>query len=187
MREIEPLALIGRDPRFIGRRRGFRLKHVLALSLTCSLVAVWALFFRPQMFGGPISNIAVSGNSMLPTFESGDFLIVKKEDSYAVGDIVVYSIPADQVGAGRRVVHRIIGGDENGFELKGDNNTSIDPWRPTQDQIIGREWFHIPSLARLLSFLREPAILAIAIAFMTLALLLSPGSLLSKLWVWLKK
>lgn len=187
MGEIEPLALIGRDPRFIGRRRGFRLKHVLVLSLTCSLVVVWALFFRPQMFGGPISNIAVSGNSMLPTFESGDFLIVKREDSYVVGDIVVYSIPADQVGAGRRVVHRIVGGDENGFELKGDNNANVDPWRPTQDQIIGQEWFRIPSLARLLSYLRNPAILAIAIAFMTLAVLLSPGSLRSKMWVWLRK
>ena len=187
MKEPEHVVFSGVDPKEFKKKHGFRLKHVIGLSLTCALVAVWALFFRPQMFGGPISNIAVSGNSMLPTFQSGDFLIVKKEDSYAVGDIVVYSIAADEVGAGRRVVHRIVGGDADGFELKGDNNTSIDPWRPTQEQIIGQVWFRIPSLAALLVHLRNPVVLAIAIGFMSLAIVLSPSSLRSTMWNWMKK
>jgi len=149
-------------------------------------MAVWLIFFRPQMFGGPISNIAVSGDSMLPTFASGDFLVVKKEHSYAIGDIVVYAIPADSVGAGRRVVHRIVGGDENGYVMKGDNNSSTDPWRPTRAQIVGQEWFHVPGLARVLQFLRNPITLALAIASTTLAILLAPNSLQSTLRRWIK-
>lgn len=187
MKKPKHVEFVGVDPKSLAKKRGFSLKHVIGLSVTCMLVAIWALFFRPQMLGGPISNIAVSGNSMLPTFQSGDFLIVKKENSYAIGDIVVYSIPADEVGAGRRVVHRIVGGDENGFELKGDNNSAIDPWRPTQDQIVGQEWFRIPSLAGLLVHLRNPLALAIAIGFMTLAVTLSPSSLRSTMWQWMKK
>ena len=187
MRDFSQTPLIGADPESFGKRTGFRLRHVIVLSITCALIGVWALFFRPQMLGGPISNIAVSGNSMLPTYQSGDFLIVKEEDSYAVGDIVVYAIPADDVGAGRRVVHRIVGGDETGFEMRGDNNPNLDPWRPTQDQIVGQVWFRIPSLAALLSHLRNPTFLAITIGFVVFALLVSPTSLRLTLWRWIKK
>ena len=187
MRDPLEIPLIGVDPESFGKRSGFRLRHVIVLSITCAVIAVWALFFRPQMLGGPVSNIAVSGNSMLPTYESGDFLIVKKQNSYAVGDIVVYSIPADDVGAGRRVVHRIVGGDENGFDMRGDNNPNLDPWSPSQDQIVGQVWFRIPSLAAVLSHLRNPTLLAITIGFVTFAMLASPTSLRRKMWQWIKK
>jgi len=171
----------------VGMTRGHMVRRAVSLGAFCAFAAIWALFLRPQSLGGPISNIAVSGNSMLPTFHSGDFLIVKKEDSYAVGDIVVYSIPADDVGAGRRVVHRIVGGESSGFEMKGDNNAAIDPWRPTQSQIVGQVWFRVPGLAFILSYLRNPGILAAAIAFLTLATLLSPTSLRRKMWNWVKR
>ena len=169
------------------RNRWFAVRRIVALGVTCAFVALWMLFLRPQVLGGPISNIAVSGNSMLPTFHSGDFLTVKRENSYSIGDIVVYVIPEGEVGAGRHVVHRIVGGDENGFEMKGDNNASIDLWRPTKSQIIGQAWFHIPGLARLLNHLRDPLVLAIAIAFMTLAVTLSPEKVRSDMWGWFKK
>ena len=134
------------------------------------------MFFRPHVMGGPISTIAVSGESMLPTFQPGDLLIMKHQNSYNIGDIVVYLIPQDEVGGGRKVVHRIVGGDANGFEMRGDNNTSVDPWYPTQSQILGREWFRISGLARMLSHLRDPFVLAIAIALTTLMVTLAPAT-----------
>lgn len=152
-----------------------RFKHVATLVGLCVVVAIWAMFFRPQLFGGPITNIAVSGNSMLPTLASGDFLVVKRQNTYSIGDIVVYEIPPGEAGSGRQVVHRIVGRDEGRLVMKGDNNASVDPWRPTQEQIIGKKWVHIPNLAGILRYLREPIVLALAIAVTTMAILLVPS------------
>ena len=178
---------IGPDPESSVKRKRLRLERAMGLVVTCAVIAVLALFFRPQMLGGPISNIAVSGDSMLPTYRSGDFLVLKKQDSYAVGDVVVYVIPADDVGGGQRVVHRIVGGDENGFEMRGDNNSYHDPWNPTEDQILGQVWIRIPTLAALLSHLRDPLVLAITIGFVALAALAFPSSLRRNPRRWIKE
>ena len=162
------------------------LRRAISVSLFCVSAIVWGLFLRPQSMGGPISNIAVSGSSMLPTFESGDFLIVKRERTYSEGDVVVYSIPEGEVGAGSRIVHRIVGGDADGFVIRGDNNSSIDPWLPTNADIVGQVWFRIPRLANILAYLRNPTVLALSIAFMTLSLLLIPTNLRMSIRDWLR-
>jgi len=111
------------------------------------LVATWRLW--PASLGGSTSLTGVVGDSMLPTLEHDDLLVIRRHDSYAVGDIVVFRIP-EGPGTGQRIVHRIVGGDAGGYELRGDNRTGDDQWTPTAAQIDGSEVLRIPGGARLL-------------------------------------
>jgi len=75
---------------------------------------------------------------MLPTLRGGALVIVQRERVYRVGDVVAYHIP-DGVFRGRRIIHRIVGGDPvNGFVLRGDNNAEDDLWYPGQANIEGK-------------------------------------------------
>ena len=51
--------------------------------------------------------LVVRGDSMLPTYQNGDLLMIMKQDGYSVGEAAAYRVPADEVGAGRIVVHRV--------------------------------------------------------------------------------
>lgn len=92
---------------------GISLFSINAASLTGNAV--------PMPFGIGMSTV-LSG-SMEPEFSVGDLLIIKKQDSYSVNDIVVYQ-------SGRMpVVHRIIDISDDMVTTKGDaNNTSDEPF-----------------------------------------------------------
>lgn len=160
------------------RRARFGRTHtklVISLIVTGALVVAWMVLLRPQSLGGSISNVAVTGDSMLPERREGDLVIVRRQATYGVGDVVVYAIPTGEVGEGRRVVHRIVGGDERGYAIQGDNNSSADPWMPSTDEIIGREVLRIPGFAALVGHLRQPTVLAVLIALTTMVIALFPS------------
>jgi signal peptidase len=106
----------------------------------------------------------VSGESMEPTYATGD-LVVSRCGPVEVGDVVVYNPP--DVG-GARVIHRIVGGDADGWVLQGDNNSFLDPWQPEQDRILGSAVLHLPHVGRFAAILLSPwtwiSLLIIALA-----------------------
>lgn len=122
--------------------------------------AVFLLFFlfmfwltlAPAQIGGPLTYAVVNGNSMEPGFFLGDLVLLRKEPAYEVGDAVVYFDPK----MGQYVFHRIVGGEEDRFILQGDNNGWLDSYQPTQDEIYGKLWLHIPKLGRVVGWVREP-------------------------------
>ena len=132
------------------------------------LVAGWALFLRPQVLGGSTTFVVVHGNSMLPRHVTGDLVVLRREPTYRVHEVIAYRVPKGQLGADAIVIHRIIGGDgSTGFTLKGDNNPAPDPWHPRTADVVGTEMWHVPSLGAVLARLRTPAVmgaLAAAIA-----------------------
>jgi signal peptidase len=120
----------------------------------------WAIWLRPGFAGGRVEYIIVGGQSMRPTLQGGDLVVVRPESSYGVGDVVAYRI-ADGVFRGRRVIHRINGGDPvQGFTLRGDNNDSDDLWRPRPADIEGKLWLRVPAGGRPVALARTPAVLA---------------------------
>jgi len=150
--------------------RGFtrRLVRAGAMTLMLILVVAWFALLRPSFLGGQTSYLIVSGTSMQPTLESGDLVLAVEQRSYAVGDVVVYHVPAGQPGAGALVIHRIVGGDaDSGYILRGDNRQGQDPWRPSDGDVVGRMRIDVPWVGRAFVLLRQPVGIALLAALTT--------------------
>jgi signal peptidase len=152
------------------------LRRAVSLALLSTLVVVWALTLRPQAIGGPAVFVAVRGTSMLPTYLNGDLVVVQSSSHYAVGEVVAYRVPHGEVGAGKVVIHRIVGGTAaDGFVLRGDHNTAPDPWSPKQGDMVGVATFRLANVGGLISLVRQPVILAgLAAALMVTFILARP-------------
>lgn len=135
-------------------------RTTLSISAGVMLVLVAAIWiiFAPVQIGGSSSFVIVDGNSMEPYLHKGDLVFVRTAESYAVGDVVTYRHP--EIGP---VIHRIIQRDGNQYVFQGDNNDFVDGFHPTDRELIGREWFHIPRVGGYLTWVREPRNLAILV------------------------
>ena len=142
-----------------------------------ALVVVWAFTLRPQAIGGPAVFVAVRGSSMLPTYHDGDLIVVESSARFAVGDVAAYRVPKGQIGAGKVVIHRIVGGDAiDGFTFQGDHNAAPDPWTPKQRDMVGIAAVRVPNVGGLISLVRRPVILAgLAAALMVTLILARPS------------
>ncbi|MEN6436288.1 MAG: signal peptidase I [Anaerolineaceae bacterium] len=131
-------------------------------------IASWALFAPPQM-GGLSTLVIVNGNSMEPLFHSGDLVIVRNADYYQVGDVVAYK----NMQMGKYVIHRIIAEEFGHFVLQGDNNTWTDGYEPASDEIIGKQWLHIPFIGKAMSWFRKPVYFSLSVCLMGGLLMIS--------------
>lgn len=129
--------------------------------LVFGLAAIW-FAFAPIAIGGRVSYVMVNGISMEPGFHLGDLTILRRDSDYRVGEIVTYRDSQMQA----YVIHRIIGIDQDQFILQGDNNSWIDAYRPTQEEIIGKLWVHIPKLGKVFTWMRSPLNLALIIGLL---------------------
>lgn len=145
---------------------------VTLLSLFLSFIGWMTL--APTQLGGSVTYVIVDGNSMEPGFHLGDLLLVRTEASYRVGDAVIYQ----NAELGRFVFHRIIGAELDRFTLQGDNNSWVDSYHPSQDEIVGKLWIHIPKLGRAIKWVRLPINLALTIGL--LGGVLMPGMIMKK-------
>ena len=124
------------------------VRRVLSGGTTAALLVLVVLCW-PTYLGGSTTIVVVAGRSMEPTWHAGDVVVVR-QGTYEVGDPIVYSIPEGDPGAGRRVIHRIVGGDGvDGWTTQGDNRDEADPWHPTDEDVVGRAVTTIPWVGRL--------------------------------------
>ena len=131
------------------------VRNVLRFAAFVATVG-WILLFRPAGLGGPATYVIVSGRSMQPTLQGGDLVVTHDRATYRVGDVVAFRLD------GQYVIHRIVGGNgSEGYEMKGDNNPAIDPWRPTAADIAGESRFVVPGGGHPVEWLRHnPFLLA---------------------------
>lgn len=135
----------------------------IPLLLLLLLAAGWFVFLRPVELGGPAAYVVVSGDSMLPTLEPGDLVVTRAEDSYDEGDVAVYGIPDGQPGSesGARIIHRLYERNPDGtWQALGDNREKVDPWTPTDGDVVGAEWVVFPGGGDLLIRALQPAVVA---------------------------
>jgi signal peptidase I len=138
-------------------RKRFRLTR---WALTGLAILAWAVWLRPESAGGRVDYVIVGGRSMLPTLHGGDLVVVQRKPAYRVGDIVAYHIP-DGVFRGRRIIHRVVGGNAgDGFVMRGDNNVDDDLWHPRPADVDGELWKRLPAAGRLVAVARTPGVLA---------------------------
>ena len=133
-----------------------RYKAILAAFWLTLVVVIW-IMFAPSQVGGQATYVIVAGQSMEPNLHLGDLVIVHKAPSYQVGDVVAYQ----NADIDRYVIHRIVHEKQDHFLLQGDNNTWIDNFEPTRQQILGKLWIHLPRFGIYMQKLREPIYMAL--------------------------
>lgn len=93
----------------------------------------------------PINFLYVKSESMYPTLNINDIVIIRKSDIYEVGDIITYSYENKYL-----ITHRIVGKHENLFVTKGDNNNSEDEKKVEIQNVKGKVVFIINKEKKLL-------------------------------------
>ena len=99
----------------------------------------------PKLLG--FTGAAVLSGSMEPYMKTGDFILVREQADYAVGDVVLFH------DGGSLVTHRITRRTAAGFVTKGDANNAE-----------GRVVAVIPRLGAVLSFFKSPPGLLLLLA-----------------------
>ena len=121
------------------------LFSVLLIIVVFSVISVSGL---PQI-------LTVESGSMEPSLSRGSLILINKEDTYLINDIVTYKDALDD-GTQVLITHRIIESESTDNDLiyitKGDANDTkdLDPINP--DMIIGKVIFYIPLLGFIVSF-----------------------------------
>jgi signal peptidase len=86
--------------------------------------------------------VAVFSESMLPTLEKGDLVVVRGGQEIKLGDIVIYDSPIYKYP----IIHRVVSISDQGVTTKGDNNSVADPWVTPLKKIHGTALMRIPYL-----------------------------------------
>jgi signal peptidase I len=166
--------------RRLGATTSGRKVRLAAWAVFIAGLVAWALFFRPQVLGGPATYLIVSGRSMEPTLHAGDLVVATRQRTYRPGDVIAYHIPQNQAGAGALVIHRIVGGSSrDGYVTRGDNRSYRDPWRPKPVDIAGKMKLDAPRLGLLPVYAHTPvgmALIAALVGFFVLRGGTNPGA-----------
>ncbi len=120
----------------------------------------------PSVFG--YSMLIIASPSMTGSIEAGDAIIIKKSDSYAVGDVITY-FPADESFS---VTHRIVRMEGDKFYTKGDANQSEDPDPVLIEQIAGKVAVKLDKVGYFIEWLKSPAGIIFAATFIVLLILI---------------
>ena len=103
----------------------------------------------PSFFG--TSLLIVTTGSMSGTIEDGDMIVVKRADSYKVGDIITFMPAGDTVPT----THRIIRISNGRYYTKGDANNAEDTRSIAKSDIVGKVTNTLPTLGLLCRWFTE--------------------------------
>jgi signal peptidase I len=123
-----------------------------------ALACLW-FYFAPVGLGGRTTYVDTDGISMEPHFHAGDLVLVRRQSSYHVGEIVAYRSNVFHT----IVLHRIVARDGAAYVFRGDNNNFVDFEHPAAGQLIGALWLHIPGAGARLAELRSPALVGLLV------------------------
>ena len=122
----------------------WHLLLLLSLSACAALSSALVFSFVSVKLGHEV--LRVHGISMEPALREGDLVILAFESEakqvvaeYGTGDVVVFHKPGDP---GELVAHRAVekyaDGERWYFVTKGDNNPSIDDWKVSESDMVGK-------------------------------------------------
>jgi signal peptidase I len=145
-------------------RLGLRPSTVAPMILLLAVMVAGWWYLAPPQLGGATSLVTVDGTSMLPGIHPSDIVALRPASHYQVGDVVGYHSQLLH----RVVLHRIVAIHNGHYTFKGDNNGFLDPDHPTRSQLVGKRWFQIPSIGRLVGILHTPLVLALLAGLLVL-------------------
>lgn len=145
-----------------------KTRRFLRLAVAAAALTVVVAFLALQLPWSPVRSIVVAGPSMQPALHGGDVVVTVRRSDYRRGDVVAFRIPSGEPGAGKLVIHRVVGGDAtSGFTTRGDNREGIDPWHPREADVLGESAVVVPRLGLLPALVRTPLGLATLAALVT--------------------
>jgi signal peptidase len=118
-----------------------------------TLISLILIFAGASLTGLLNARVVLTG-SMMPSINPGDILISTSASHKApeIGDVVVYTGKKLDGTTVAPFAHRIIAGNaEQGFTVKGDNNSQADIQKPTLSEIEAVVLFTIPFVGKLLA------------------------------------
>ena len=128
------------------------LANIVGAIVLLAIVAPFLVIALPQLAGASESHVVLS-DSMRPTFESGDVILIEDVDPETVeeGDVITY---AD--GSGELTTHRVVDVvEEDGqlyFRTKGDANEDHDSDLVSAGAVEGRHAYTLPYLGHVVLF-----------------------------------
>jgi signal peptidase I len=140
--------------------------QIATIGAVLVLVVVSWINFGPRQLGGSVSYVITHGVSMEPRIHEGDLVVLREAPSYGRGDVIAYYSPT----IGQPVMHRIFRGSPQGWTTKGDNNDWLDSDRPTDADVLGKEWIVLPGAGKVLRRLMAPPIAATLVALVGLGM-----------------
>jgi signal peptidase I len=115
--------------------------------------------------------LTILSNSMQPTFDAGDIILVNVDVKPKEGDVITYKHP-DGVLVTHRAVRTFEKDGTTFFETKGDNNQQVDDVIISRENIVGVQKKIIPNLGYAAQFLTGPIGFFIFIAMPLLAVII---------------
>ncbi len=144
-------------------RRALKILHLVLRILAWALVGlllaynVYVLVARyafgegiPTVFGYGCA--VVETGSMEPEIAAGDFILIRAQEEYAVGDMITFYDSA----RGEYVTHRVIAASESGYTTKGDANNVQDSFTVPHAAVVGKVVGVLGWFGSVIAFLQTP-------------------------------
>ncbi len=150
--------------RVLGRILRYVILAILVLTIAINLLMLGNKFIlgkdNPE-FLGYMTAIVLTG-SMEPHIAPGDLLVFKKQDSYGLNQVVIFT------QENSLVTHRIVDIKEGEFITKGDANNTKDFYPVKPNQVLGLLVLRLPKLGFVIDFFKNPIGIFLVILFLLL-------------------
>ncbi|MGB9637325.1 MAG: signal peptidase I [Microgenomates group bacterium] len=114
------------------------------------IIAVSTTFSALEIPGG-LKALVVQSGSMEPVIKTGSVILIKKQDTYSVGDIISFA-SGGQGSTTHRVVETEVKNGKEFFYTKGEANQGEDRESVSVDKVLGKTIFIVPYLGYAVAF-----------------------------------
>ena len=118
-------------------KRENQIIFILIILISVTIISIKFCLKDSQPFG--VTILRVSSNSLVPKFKKGDFIVIRKQEKYNVGDIITFEVIEEN--SKYYITHRIVEKNENEFITKGDANNKNDNYKVYENAIKGKVIF----------------------------------------------
>ena len=146
--------------------KAFVKDATFGVSVIFIILAIGFAYIALPFFGN--SALIVRSGSMQPQIAVGDLAVVKKQadGNYNTGDIIAFK---NANNSKTLTTHRIAGiENKNGqffYRTKGDANNAVDRELVSAENVIGKAYFRLPYLGKLIAFTKTSTGFALAVIF----------------------
>ncbi len=134
---------------------------IILLILLLLYVIISKFYYNEQIVKiGGIGSLIVITDSMKPTINSKEMIIIREQSEYSKNDIITY-----KDFFGRLITHRIVDIDGDNVITKGDNNNAKDDVIK-KSNIQGKVIFHSKILGTIYIYVLKPLIIIICLGYL---------------------